>query len=113
MRHCSRRAASHGGGACSLGGVGLDARPDAPPDGRLPVAARCTFPLLFRIVAGELVTTDESDRFAYFPVGELPERLSPAVRRRLTEWSTQQHQTLPLTDQGPSAREWLARTQFE
>lgn len=55
-----------------------------------------------------LVTTEESDRFAYFPVERLPARLSPAVRHRLTEWSTRKDETMLLTDRGPSAREWLA-----
>jgi len=73
-----------------------------------PRRTEVLFQFVCRIVAGELVTTDESDRFAYFPVERLPERLSPAVRHRLTEWSTRQDQTMLLTDRGPSARTWLA-----
>ena len=67
------------------------------------------FQFACRIVAGEPVTTDESDRFDYFALDALPRRLSPAVRRRLQEWSEHPDETLLLTEAGPSTREQLER----
>ncbi len=72
-----------------------------------PRRSEVLFQFVSRIVANELVTTDESDSFGYFPIGQLPEQLSPAVRHRLTEWSGHQEQTMLITNRGPSAREWL------
>jgi len=69
------------------------------------------FQFVCRIVAGELCTTDESDAFRYFPVEELPEQLSPAVRHRILTWSRGREQTILIVDDGPSAREFLE--QFE
>jgi len=69
------------------------------------------FQFVCRIVAGDLCTTEESDAFQYFPLDELPEQLSPAFRRRLLAWSRNPHETVLLTDYGPSGREFLEQRQ--
>lgn len=42
-----------------------------------------------------------------FPVEQLPERLSPAVRHRILSWSRSREETILIVDDGPSGREFL------
>ena len=70
------------------------------------------FQFVCRIVAGELCTTDESDAFQYFPLEELPERLSPAVRHRILAWSRSPEETVLIIDDGPSGREFLEQIEL-
>ena len=72
-----------------------------------PRRSELVFQFVCRIVGGELCTTKESDDFQYFPLDDLPEHLSPAFSRRLLAWSRSPDETVLLTDDGPSAREFL------
>ena len=69
------------------------------------------FQFVCRIVGGELCTTEESDDFGYFALDDLPQHLSPALRRRLLTWSLSPGETVLLTDDGPSGREFLEQHQ--
>ena len=69
-----------------------------------PARGEIVFQFLCRIVAGEMCTTDESDRFQYFPLEGLPKQLGAAFRRRLLEWSEHPDETVLITDEEPSTR---------
>ncbi len=70
------------------------------------------FQFVCRIVAGELCTTEESDAFQYFPLEELPERLSPAARHRILACSRSRENTILIIDDGPSGREFLEQLEL-
>ena len=69
------------------------------------------FQFVCRIVGGAPCTTEESDDLRYFSLDDLPEHLSPALRRRLLAWSRSPDETVLITDDGPSGREFLEQHQ--